>query len=105
MLREADAVLEVGYEGGMSCGFKMSDEQLSAFLVALKTDAGLQAKLKGAADLDPAMAIAKEAGFEVSKADWLKHQAKQTLEQSEETLESLAGGRFSADEATGILIT
>ncbi|MCP9807355.1 Nif11-like leader peptide family natural product precursor [Cyanobium sp. T1B-Tous] len=49
----------------------MSEEQLSALLAKLKDDAGLQEKFKGAADLDAAVALAKEAGFDVSKADWL----------------------------------
>lgn len=38
------------------------------------------------------VALAKEAGFDVSKADWLKYQAKQTLELSDEELEAVAGG-------------
>ena len=71
----------------------MSEEQLSALLAKLKVDAGLQEKLKGAADLDAAVALAKEAGFDVSKADWLKYQAKQTLELSDEELEGVAGGQ------------
>jgi predicted ribosomally synthesized peptide with nif11-like leader len=58
----------------------------------MKEDAGLQEKLKGAADLHAAVAIAKEAGFDVSKADWLRYQAKQTLELSDEELEEIAGG-------------
>lgn len=70
----------------------MSEEQLSAFLAALRADTGLQERLKGAADLDAALAIAKEAGFDVSKADWLKYQAKQTLALSDEELEAIAGG-------------
>ena len=70
----------------------MSEEQLSALLAKLKEDAGLQEKLKGAADLDAAVAIAKEAGFDVSKADWLKYQENQTLELSDEELEGIAGG-------------
>ena len=70
----------------------MSEEQLSALLAKLKDDAGLQEKLKGAADLDAAVAIAKGAGFDVSKADWLRYQAKQTLELSEKELEGVAGG-------------
>ncbi len=74
----------------------MSEEQLAALLAKLKDDVGLQEKLKGAADLDVAMAIAKEAGFDVSKADWLKHQAKQTLELSDEELEDVAGGGFTS---------
>lgn len=70
----------------------MSEEQLSALKAALKADAGLQEKLKSAADLDAAVAIAKEAGYNVNKADWLKHQAKQTLELSDGELEDVAGG-------------
>ena len=71
----------------------MSEEQLSALLAKLKEDTGLQEKLKGAADLDACVALAKGAGFDVSKADWLRYQAKQTLELSEEELEGVAGGR------------
>ncbi len=70
----------------------MSEEQLSALLAKLKDDAGLQEQLKGAADLDAAVAMAKEAGFDVSKADWLKYQANQTLELSDEELDEVAGG-------------
>jgi predicted ribosomally synthesized peptide with nif11-like leader len=71
----------------------MSEEQLSALLARLKDDAGLQEKLKGAADLDAAVTLAQEAGFDVTKADWLKHHAKQTLGLSDEELEAVAGGR------------
>jgi predicted ribosomally synthesized peptide with nif11-like leader len=74
----------------------MSEEQLAALLAKLKDDAGLQEKHKGAADLDAAVAIAKEAGFDVSKADWLRYQAQQTLELSDEELEGVAGGLCSA---------
>ncbi len=69
----------------------MSEEQLAALLVKLKDDAGLQEKLKGAANLDAAVEIAKEAGFDVSKADWLKHQG----ELSDEELEEVAGGNIA----------
>ena len=71
----------------------MSEEQLAALLAKLKEDAGLQEKLQGAADLDAAAALVKEAGFDVSKADWLKYQAQQTLELSDAELESVAGGK------------
>jgi predicted ribosomally synthesized peptide with nif11-like leader len=71
----------------------MSEEQLSALLAKLKDDAGLQEKLKGAADLDAAVAMAQEAGFDVSKADWLRYQAKQSLQLSDEELEGVAGGK------------
>ena len=70
----------------------MTEEQLAALLAKLKDDAGLQEKLKGAADLDAAVAIAKEAGFDVSQADWVEYQAKQALELSDEELEEVDGG-------------
>ena len=70
----------------------MSEEQLAALLAKLKDDTGLQEKLKGASDLDAVLVIAKDAGFDVSKADWLRYQANQTLELSDEELEGIAGG-------------
>ena len=75
----------------------MSEEQLTALLAKLKDDTGLLEKLKGAADLDAAVAIAKEAGFDVRKADWLKYQATKTLAVSDEDLEGVAGGGKSHD--------
>jgi len=83
----------------------MSEEQLSALLAKLKEDAGLQEKLKGAADLDAAVAIAKAAGFDVSKADWLRYQANQTLELSDEDLEGASGGTFTIGPCITIPIT
>jgi predicted ribosomally synthesized peptide with nif11-like leader len=71
----------------------MSEEQLVALLGKIKEDAVLQEKIKDAADLDAAVAIAKEAGFLVSKADWLSFQAKQALELSDQQLEGVAGGK------------
>ena len=71
----------------------MSEEQLAALLAKLKDDAGLQEKLKGAADLDAVLAIAMDAGFDISKAAWLRYQAKQTIELSDEELENVAGGQ------------
>jgi predicted ribosomally synthesized peptide with nif11-like leader len=70
----------------------ISEEQLAVLLAKLKEDAGLQEKLQIAADLDAAVALAKEAGFDVSRVDWLKYQAQQTLELSDEELEGVAGG-------------
>ena len=101
MLRNADECLRMGYNIGAHRTIKaMSEEQLTALLAKLKEDAELREKLKGAADLDAAEAVAKEAGFDVSKADWLKHQAKQTLELNDEELERVAGGKntMTADE-------
>ena len=71
---------------------EMSEEQLAALIAKLKDDEGLQEKLKGASDLDAVLVIAKEAGFDVSKAAWLRYQAKQTIELSDEELEGVAGG-------------
>ena len=75
----------------------MSEEQLSALLAKLKEDSGLREKLQGAGDFDAAVELAKEAGFDVSKADWLKYQAKQTLALSDEELEGVAGGKEGGD--------
>lgn len=36
-------------------------------------DARLQGKFKGSAGLDDAVAIAKEAGFDISSMKWLRH--------------------------------
>jgi predicted ribosomally synthesized peptide with nif11-like leader len=73
----------------------MSEEQLSALLAKLKDDAGLREKLQAAGDLDSVEALAKEAGFDVSKADWLRHQAKQILDLNDGELESVAGGAYA----------
>jgi predicted ribosomally synthesized peptide with nif11-like leader len=70
----------------------MSEEQLSALLGKLQDDEGLQEKFKAVTDLDAAVAMAQEAGFDVSKADWTKYQANQTIELNDEQLEKAAGG-------------
>jgi predicted ribosomally synthesized peptide with nif11-like leader len=72
----------------------MSEEQLKAFLDALQGDTLLQERLKAAADADTVVALAKEAGFAISKAEVLKDQAQQTTELSDEELEEVAGGAF-----------
>lgn len=71
----------------------MSEEQLNFLLAKLKQDAGLKQRLQGAEDLDAVVKLAKEAGFDVGKADWLRYQAKQALEMSDEELERVAGGK------------
>lgn len=70
----------------------MSKEQLASFIEAAKADAGLQKKLDDASDLDAVLAIVKQAGFDVIKADFLKANAIQILEMSDEELESAVGG-------------
>ena len=66
----------------------MSEEQLKAFLEAVKADAGLQEQLKAAADADAVVALAKAAGFAISADDLKKAQS----EISQEELEGVAGG-------------
>lgn len=66
----------------------MSEEQLKAFMEAVKADAGLQEKLNAAADADVVVAIAKAAGFVISAEELREVQA----EISEEELEGVAGG-------------
>ncbi|QBE68874.1 hypothetical protein SynWH8101_1288 [Synechococcus sp. WH 8101] len=66
----------------------MSEEQLKAFLNAVKADAGLQKQLKAAGDDDAVVAIAKAAGFVISVDELRRAQA----EVSEEELEGVAGG-------------
>jgi len=70
----------------------MSEQQITALLAKIKDDAGLREKLQGAADPDAAVAFAKEGGFDVSKAEWLRYQATQTSELSDAELEGVAGG-------------
>jgi predicted ribosomally synthesized peptide with nif11-like leader len=68
----------------------MSEEQLKAFLEAVKADAGLQEKLKAAGDADAVVAIAKEAGFVISVE--AVNALNQEKELSDEELEDVAGG-------------
>jgi predicted ribosomally synthesized peptide with nif11-like leader len=75
----------------------MSEEQLSALLAKLKEDTGFREEIQGAGDLHAAVAMAKDAGFEVSKVDWLKYQTKQPIELTDEELEGVSGStKFSA---------
>ena len=72
-----------------SCSIQiMSEEQLKAFLEAVKADEGLSEQLKVAADAEAVMAIAKAAGFAVSAEELQRAQ----VEVSEEELEGVAGG-------------
>ena len=66
----------------------MSEEQLKAFLEAVKSNESLQERLKAAVDIDAVVKIAEEAGFTIS-SDELKV-AQSNL--SELELEAIAGG-------------
>ena len=69
----------------------MSEEQLRAFMEAVKADAGLQQKLNAAADADAVALIAKEMGFVISAEELQRAQAGSEV--SEEDLEGVVGGR------------
>jgi len=55
-------------------------------------DANFKNSLRGARDLDAALKQANEAEFFITKADWLKSQAKQALEIGDEELKGVASG-------------
>ena len=69
----------------------MSAEQLTAFFEKVKEDPELDEKLKGAADLDAASAIAKEACFDVEAAD--------LMEMSDDQVAGIAGGHVGYGHA------
>ena len=68
-----------------------------AFIQAQKTNAELGEKLKRAVEPAAVVEIAKEAGFEVSAADWLDwrrglSEDGESIELSEEELSGVAAG-------------
>jgi predicted ribosomally synthesized peptide with nif11-like leader len=68
----------------------MSEEQLKAFLEAVKADAGLQEKLKAAGEADAVVAIARAAGFMISAEELRRRRAQAEI--SEEELGVVVGG-------------
>ena len=76
----------------------MSEEQLKAFMEAVKADAGLQEKLNAAADADAVVAIAKAAGFVIFAEELQRSQA----EVSEMDLEGIAGGHGGSQLPPGV---
>ena len=84
---------------GATSIFAMSEKQLSALLAKLKEDAGLQEKLKSAADLDAAVAIAMDAGFELTKEVLSKHFKEGLLPLTDEALEAISGGGYDTSGA------
>ena len=71
----------------------MSEEQLKAFLEAVKADATLQEKLNAAVDADAVVVIAKAAGFVISAEELSCSGLREQSEVSEEELEGVVGGR------------
>ena len=100
VLRSADGSWRMTHNEGYSyrTNQAMSELQLSALLAKLKEDVALREKLRGAADLDAALVLTKEAGFDVTKAEWIGYQANRSLELSDQALEGVAGGTMSFDE-------
>ena len=68
----------------------MSQEDLTQFLKAVQQDSSLQEKLK-VEGADP-VAIAKEAGFSITQAEFARAHAVRVQELSDEELEETAGG-------------
>jgi len=68
----------------------MFQEDLTQFLEAVREDSSLQEKLK-AEGADP-VAIAKEAGFSITRAELGRHQTDRIQSLSDEELEDAAGG-------------
>ena len=82
----------------------MSEEQLKAFLEAVKADAGLQEKLKAAADADAVVAIAKEVGFMISSDELQRAQAAVGGELTDKELEGVVGGTYLCDWGLGVTV-
>jgi len=68
------------------------EEQFSAFLQAVTADVDLQEKLKAAASFDTFVVIARDAGFDVTKADFFRYHASDLTELRDEELDGAAGG-------------
>lgn len=66
----------------------MPQEELKAFWEAIQANTALQQKLQGITDLDAIVAIAEEAGFNISSDDLRKAQSQLT----DASLEASAGG-------------
>jgi predicted ribosomally synthesized peptide with nif11-like leader len=68
-----------------------------AFFKAVKADAGLQQKLKAAANADAIVAIARAAGFPVS-AEVIRQSQSVSQELSQDELEGVAGCYLSTND-------
>ena len=67
----------------------MSEEQLKAFMEAVKADEGLQKQFKAATDVNAVVAIAREAGFVISAEELERDQGDVT---EDDELEAVTGG-------------
>jgi predicted ribosomally synthesized peptide with nif11-like leader len=71
----------------------MPKQDLFDLLSRIQADPALREKFRNAPDLNSAQAIAREAGFDVSKSDWIEHRGQQEFEISDADLEVIAGGK------------
>ena len=78
----------------------MSEEQLKAFLEAIKADADLQEKLKKAENADAISEIAKAAGFTVS-ANEIQNSESQSAVLSDGELDGVVGGSILDSHGKG----
>lgn len=72
----------------------MSKETLNAFIAKIQSDSALMEQMKAATDIAGGIAIAKNAGFDLTQADFLRLKAKATAELSDEQLEEISGGAW-----------
>ena len=73
----------------------MSEDQLRLLIAKLQHDPEIRNRLASAADLDAAVVVAREAGFDVTSGDWLTYRAGNSLDLSDEELEGVTGGKDS----------
>ena len=71
----------------------MSEQQLLAFLEKLKDNADLRNMLNAATDLDSAVAIAREEGFDVTQEDFQDFRDGSESQISDQELEQAVGGK------------
>lgn len=79
----------------------MSEEQLKAFLEAVRNNADLQNQLKAAGDLNAVVAIADAAGFVITAEELERAQAEPGREIYDWELEAVAGGGASMPSLGG----
>lgn len=65
-------------------------------MAEIQSNTELRAKFEAATSLDADEAVARDAGFDVSKAEWLAYQNQDVTELGDEQLEGVAGGFFKS---------
>ncbi len=65
---------------------------LQALLDKIQADDAFRTEILASSTIDQAVEVVNARGFAITKADWLQHQASQTLKLSDDELEQVAGG-------------